>query len=58
MIARELGRGSSEFIYDEELDVFRFPDGRFVFGKEHADWELLREHGYLRRGTLTLPPEK
>ena len=46
MIAREMG--SSEFIYDEELDVFRFPNGRFVFDKEHADWELLREHGYLR----------
>jgi hypothetical protein len=41
MIAREMG--SSEFVYDEELDVFRFPDGRFVFGKEDTDWELLRE---------------
>jgi hypothetical protein len=38
MIARELGIGSSEFTYDEELDIFRFPNGRFVFGKEHADW--------------------
>jgi hypothetical protein len=47
MIARELGRGSSEFIYDEELDAFRFPDGRLVFGREDADWELLRERGYM-----------
>ena len=45
-IATEMG--SSEFAYDEKLDVFRFPDGRFVFSKEDADWELLRELGYLR----------
>ena len=42
------GTGSSRFVYDEELDVFRFPDdGRFAFCKEFADWKLLRERGYL-----------
>jgi hypothetical protein len=41
-------KGSSEFVYDEELDVFRFPqDGRFAFCKEFADWELLQERRYL-----------
>ena len=40
--------GCSDFAYDEELDVFRFPeDGRFAFCREFADWELLRERGYL-----------
>jgi hypothetical protein len=40
--------GCSDFEYDEELDVFRFPgDGRFAFCREFADWELLRERGYL-----------
>ena len=39
--------GCSDFEYDEELDVFRFPeDGRFAFCQEFADWELLRERGY------------
>jgi len=42
------GTGSSRFVYDEELDVFRFPeDGRFAFCKEFTDWKLLRERGYL-----------
>ncbi len=41
-------KGGSEFVYDEELDVFRFPkDGRFAFCREFADWDLLRERGYL-----------
>ncbi len=41
-------KGGSEFLYDEELDVFRFPeDGRFAFCKEFADWRLLEERGYL-----------
>jgi hypothetical protein len=41
-------KGGSEFKYDEELDVFRFPeDGRFAFCKEFADWKLLKERGYL-----------
>ena len=41
-------RGGSEFVYDEELDVFRFAeDGRFAFCEEFADWQRLRELGYL-----------
>jgi hypothetical protein len=40
--------GCTEFVYDEELDVFRFPeDHRFAFCREFADWELLEERGYL-----------
>jgi hypothetical protein len=40
-------KGGSEFVYDEELDVFRFEDGRFAFCQDFADWGLLRERGYL-----------
>jgi hypothetical protein len=37
-----------KFIYDNELDVFRFPeDGRFAFCEEFADWKRLRERGYV-----------
>ena len=40
--------GGSEFVYDGDLDVFRFPeDGRFAFCREFADWRRLRERGYL-----------
>ncbi len=40
--------GHSEFVYDEELDIFRFPeDGRFAFCKEFADWKRLWQRGYL-----------
>ena len=40
--------GFSKLEYDEELDVFRFPeDGRFAFCKEFADWKLLKERGYM-----------
>jgi hypothetical protein len=41
-------RGGSEFRYDGDLDVFRFPeDGRFAFCDEFANWKLLWERGYL-----------
>ena len=41
-------KGGSEFVYDEALDVFRFPeDGRFAFCREFADWQQLQERGYL-----------
>jgi hypothetical protein len=41
-------KGGREFVYDEELDVFRFPeDGRFAFCTEFADWNLLLERRYL-----------
>jgi hypothetical protein len=41
-------RGGSEFLYDGDLDVFRFAeDGCFAFCDEFANWKLLRERGYL-----------
>jgi len=41
-------QGVSEFVYDEQLDVFRFPeDGRFAFCETFADWDRLQERGYL-----------
>ena len=41
-------KGVSEFVYDEALDIFCFPeDGRFAFCDEFADWGLLSERGYL-----------
>jgi hypothetical protein len=41
-------KGGSEFVYDEELDIFRFPgDGRFAFCEDFADWNLLQERKYL-----------
>jgi hypothetical protein len=41
-------KGVSEFVYDEKLDVFRFPeDGRFAFCREFADRQRLQERGYL-----------
>ena len=40
--------GGSEFVYDEGLDVFRFPeDRRFAFCREFADWQQLQKRGYL-----------
>jgi hypothetical protein len=40
MVLRE--EGISGFVYDEEQDLFRFPeDSRFAFSREWADVELL-----------------
>jgi hypothetical protein len=44
MFLRE--EGLSDFVYDEEDDLFRFEDGRFAFSRTHADMELLEERGY------------
>ena len=39
--------GISDFVYDEENDLFRFPeDGRFDFSRECSDVKLLQERGY------------
>jgi hypothetical protein len=38
--------GFSQFVHDEEKDLFRFPDGRFAFSRRYADIELLEERGY------------
>ena len=37
----------SDFVYDEEEDLFRFPeDGRFAFSREGSHVKLLEERGY------------
>ena len=38
--------GLSQFVYDEEKDLFRFPDGRFAFSRQYADIQLLEERSY------------
>jgi hypothetical protein len=43
MVLRE--EGISDFVYDEEKDLFRFPDGRFAFSRKWADVDLLQERG-------------
>jgi hypothetical protein len=46
MALREEGE-ISDFVYDEEEDLFRFPeDGRFAFSREWSDVKLLEERGY------------
>jgi len=41
-------KGVAEFLYDEPIDVYRFPeDGRLAFCQAFADWERLQERGYL-----------
>ncbi len=44
MILREMGL--SDFVYDEEEDLFRFRDGRFAFSRYDVDSQLLwrRDH--------------
>ncbi len=44
MVLRE--EGISDFVYDEEKDLFRFADGRFAFSREWADNDLFQERGY------------
>ena len=44
MLLRE--EGISDFVYDEDKDLFRFPDSRFAFSREWADIKLLQERGY------------
>ena len=46
MALREEGE-IPDFVYDEEQDLFRFPeDDRFAFSMESADMKLLGERGY------------
>ena len=47
MALMELGE-RPDFVYDEEQDLFRFPDGRFAFSGEWADEKLLAERGYFK----------
>jgi hypothetical protein len=36
---------TSEFVYDEEHNLFRFADGEFAFSTEYANERRLREQG-------------
>jgi len=36
----------SDFVYDEDKDLFRFPDSKFAFSREWADVDLLQERGH------------
>ncbi len=39
--------GDSDFVYDEERGLFRFPeDGRFAFSQEWVNVKVLQERGY------------
>ncbi len=44
MMLREMD--FSDFVYDEEEDLFRFRDGRFAFSRHHADTKLLWERDH------------
>ena len=38
---------SEDFVYDEEHELYRFPDGEFAFSKEYANERRLRELGHI-----------
>ena len=38
---------SEEFVYDEEHDLYRFPDGEFAFSRKYANERRLRELGFI-----------
>ncbi len=42
---REMGQ-TSEFVYDEEHDLYRFADGEFAFSRQYANERRLRESGF------------
>jgi hypothetical protein len=42
---REDGWNTEEFVYDEEHDLYRFPDGEFAFSREYTNERRLREMG-------------
>jgi hypothetical protein len=37
----------SDFVYDEEHDLYRFPDGEFAFSREYANERRLRVLGFI-----------
>jgi hypothetical protein len=37
----------SDFVYDAEHDLYRFPDGEFAFSREYANERRLREEGFI-----------
>ena len=36
-----------EFVYDEKHDLYRFPDGEFAFSREYTNERRLREEGFI-----------
>ncbi len=38
---------NKDFVYDEEHDLYRFPDGEFAFSKKYANERRLREEGHV-----------
>jgi hypothetical protein len=44
VMLREMG--FSDFVYDEEEDLFRFRDGCFAFSRHHVDTKLLWERDH------------
>ena len=44
---REEGLPSEELVYDEEHDLYRFPDGEFAFSRKYANERRLRELGFI-----------
>ena len=38
--------GLSDFVYDEQENLFRFRDGRFAFSRVQADTKLLLERDH------------
>ncbi len=43
---RDMGE-PSEFLYDEEHDLYRFEDGEFAFSREYLNERRLREAGLI-----------
>ncbi len=37
----------SDFVYDAEHDLYRFPDGQFDFSRRYANKRRLREEGFI-----------
>ena len=37
----------SDFVYDAEHDLYRFPNGEFDFSKEYANERRLQEEGFI-----------
>jgi hypothetical protein len=37
----------SDFVYDAEHDLYRFPDGAFAFSREYANERRLRQMGII-----------
>jgi hypothetical protein len=46
-VFRKEGCPSEDFVYDEENDLYRFPDGEFAFSREYANERRLREMGFI-----------